>query len=272
MMEGTGRKRLLRCVSLVLFLAVLTVGMAEILMPEKGKTTKKNGSLTIDYSHKADGYVLVKAEKGKKRYKVRVKKGDVSLNYDLNNSGNYEVFPLQYGKGNYTFQLYRNVSGKKYAEAGKITVKADMKDETRCFLYPNQYVNYDEKTLAVVEAQKICADMTDPEEIFKTIRKYMSSHFSYDYFKSTSVGSGVMPDLDGAWKKNMGICQDLAAIACSMLRSLGVPAKFVIGTLGSGTYHAWMTVFINGKEVFYDPTAELNGVNKNESYTVERYY
>ncbi len=263
----------IRCISVLLLLCLLTTCLAELLLPETGKKTKKNGSLTIDYSHIDQGYVMVKSAKGKKKLKVRVKKGDVTLNYDLNNSGEYEVFPLQYGNGSYTFTLYKNVSGKKYAEEGKITLKANMKDENSCFLYPNQYINYDEETEAVIEAMELCEGMTEPQEIFNEICKYMTSHFAYDYVKAISPKmSGLLPDIDGAWTKHMGICQDLSAIMVAMLRSQGVPARMMIGTLGSGTYHAWVTAIINGEDIFFDPTAELNGVTKDETYTVERYY
>ncbi len=266
------RRTGIRCVAVALLLCFFTICAAEVLMPQEGKTVKKDGSLTIDMSNKDEGYVLVKAAKGKKKLKVRVTMGDNTLNYDLNNSGEYEVFPLQYGNGKYTFTLYRNVSGKKYSEEGKITVKAEMADENRCFLYPNQYINYTAETPAVTEACSICEGMTDPREIFDTVCKYITGHFAYDYIKSVSVKSGQLPEIDDAWEKHMGICQDLSAIMVAMLRSQGVPARMMIGTLGSGIYHAWVTAVINGEDVFYDPTAELNGVSKNETYTVERYY
>ena len=43
--------------------------------------------MTIDYSHIDQGYVMIKSKKGNKKLKVRIKKGDTTLNYDLNNSG-----------------------------------------------------------------------------------------------------------------------------------------------------------------------------------------
>ncbi len=266
------RRTGIRCVAFALLLCLVTICAAEVLLPQQGKKTKKDGSLTIDYTNKDEGYVLVKAAKGKKKLKVRVSMGDTTLNYDLNNNGEYEVFPLQYGNGKYTFTLYRNVSGKKYYEEGKITITAEMPDENRCFLYPNQYINYTAETPAVQEAASICEGMTDQREIFDTVCKYITSHFAYDYIKSVSVKTGQLPQIDEAWEKHMGICQDLSGIMVAMLRSQGVPARMMIGTLGSGIYHAWVTAVINGEDVFYDPTAELNGVSKNETYTVERYY
>jgi len=274
MKRETGWKRILnQCVSVALLLVLFVVcfGFGEVLMPASGSKTKSNGDMTIDYSHMDDGYVMVKAAKGKKKLKLRVKMGDYTLTYDLNNNGKYEVFPLQFGNGKYTFLLYRNSSGKKYSEEGKISLTADMSNELSAFLYPNQYVNYTADTAAVVEAGKICSGMTEQTKIFRTICDYMKSHFAYDYIKSVSVKAGLLPEIDDAWKKHMGICQDLAAIMVAMLRSQGVPARLMIGTLNDTTYHAWVTAVVNGEEQFFDPTAALNAVS-NGSYVTERYY
>lgn len=272
MKRRTGwRGVLIQCAALALLFVLSALSFADVLMPETGSKTKKNGGLTIDYSNMKEGYVMAKGPKGKKKLKLRMKMSDAGLNYDLNNDGKYEVFPLQYGNGKYTFSLYKNISGKKYSEEGKVTLSAKMDDELRTFLYPNQYVNYDESTPAVVEAEKICKDLKDQTEKYKTICAYMKSHFAYDYIKSVSVKSGVLPDINESWEKHMGICQDLAAIMVAMLRSQGIPARLMIGTLNASTYHAWVTAVVNGREEFYDPTAALNAVSTG-SYTVERYY
>ena len=275
MFAGTTRKRRLSML-LVLLLAicVAVISSAEILMPQAtGKKVQKDGNLAVDSSNAADGYVMVRAKKGNKRLKVVISVGGSSLKYDLNNEGEYEVFPLQFGKVNYTITLYQNVSGKKYKEKGKVTVSPKgMEDELRCFLYPNQYVNYTADTPCVLLAEEMCKDMTDQAEKFKTICKYVVSNYSYDFIKSVTVQAGVLPDINYCWDKKMGICQDLSALTCAMLRSQGVPARLVIGTLGSGTPHAWVMAVVNGEDKFFDPTAELNATNKTDSYTTERWY
>ena len=270
--KAGGKRGVLSCVTLILVCLVLFTAFSEVLMPATGKKTKKNGSLVVDYSNQEDGYVMVKAS-NKKKLKLRVKMGDnMTLDYDLRNDGTYEVIPLQYGSGKYAFTLYSNVSGKKYAEAGKMTLSVQMKDENSCFLYPNQYVNYDEKTSSVVEAASLCDGKTEPKDIYNAVCSFMKSNFSYDYIKAATIKSGTMPDIEGAWTKHMGICQDLSAIMVSMLRSQGVPAKLLIGTLGTSTYHAWVGVIIDGEEILFDPTAAISGVDGNQTYTLERFY
>jgi hypothetical protein len=235
---------------------------------------KKDGKMTIDCSNMSEGYIMVKAKKSSKKLKVQIATAGAKLNYNLNGDGEYEVFPLQFGSGKYQVKLYEHVKGKSYSEEGKVKLSVKMPDELSCFLYPNQYVSYDENTSCVKYAQEMCKDMTEQTEIYKAVCTYVVQNFIYDYIKSVSVQSmsQQMPDIEGCWEKRMGICQDLSAMTCAMLRSQGIPARLMIGTVGSNTYHAWVVAVVNGEEKFFDPTAELDASNKNETYTTERYY
>ena len=266
-------------VCLVLALAsCLVLACADLLLPEaSGTTVKKNGKMVADCSNTDQGYVMVRTGKStKKRLKVRVvaevNKQKDTLNYDLNGDGDYEVYPFQFGDRKYTVGLYENVSGKKYAEEGKISLNVALQDPNICFLYPNQYVNYNAETECVIAANEMCAGMTDPAKIYETVCDYVKTHFMYDYIKSVTVKAGVLPDIDGCWSTKMGICQDLSAVTIAMLRSQGVPARLMIGTLGSNIYHAWVTAVVNGEEKFFDPTVEVGAGSRNETYTTERYY
>ena len=271
--EGKSKRMMTACVVVVLALCFAILSLADVRMPEaSGKSVVKKGDLVVDNSHMDQGYIMIKATKSKKRYKVRITTSGAKLNYDLNSNGDYEVFPLQFGNGKYEVGLYRQASGTKYEAVGKASLKVKMEDELSCFLYPNQYVNYDETTPCVVAAAEMCSGMTDQAEIFKTVCNYIKSNFVYDFIKSVTVGKGVLPDIDGCWSSRMGICQDLSAMACAMLRSQGVPARLMIGTLGVNTYHAWVMAVVNGEDKFFDPTAELNASSKTDTYTTERYY
>ena len=261
-------------IALLLAFGVVLFSSAEVLMPEaSGKQVKSDGNLTVDSSNSADGYIMVKAKKDKKRLKVRISIGGSALNYDLNGEGEFEVFPLQFGRVNYTVTLYRNVEGKKYKPKGQVTVSPKgMEDELRCFLYPNQYVNYTADTECVKVATDLCSGMTSQPDIYKAVCDYVLKNFTYDFIKSVTDQSGQLPDIDYCWEKKMGICQDLSALTCAMLRSQGVPARLMIGTLGSGTPHAWVLAVVNGEDKFFDPTAELNASSKSDTYTTERWY
>ena len=275
MFTGMGRKRVTGVVMvLILVVCVSFFSLAEVLMPEKSGKDKTDGKLAVNAGHADLGYVMVKGPKTKTKMKVTVETGGTKLQYDINGNGDYEVFPLQLGRTNYVISLWRQVEGKKYGKIGQVKVKADMKDELSCFLYPNQYVNYTAESPCVVEACKICAGMTDQEEIFKTVTDYVVKNFDYDYIKMVTVSgsTGMLPDIEYCWTNKMGICQDLSAMTCAMLRSQGVPARLIIGQLGSGTAHAWVLAVVNGEDVFFDPTAEVGASNKAETYTTLRWY
>ena len=276
MIARMGRTRFIMCALLILVLcAAMIVAAFGIKLPEAtGKTVKKDGKMTIDCSNMSEGYIMVKAKKTNKRLKLQIAIDGSKLNYDLNNTGEYEVFPLQFGSGKYQVSLYENAGGKKYSKEGSVKLNVTMPDELSCFLYPNQYVSYDENTPCVKYASEVlCKGMTDQTEKYNAICKYViGGTFVYDYIKSVTVKPGQLPQIDECWEKRMGICQDLSAMTCAMLRSQGIPARLMIGTVGQNTYHAWVLAVVNGEDKFFDPTAELGSSSKTEQYAFERYY
>ena len=253
-------------------LLVVAITVASVWPEASGKKKKNNGSLTLDISHTEDGYVMAKSKSSKKKLKLRVKCSGETVDYDLPLDGSYMVIPLQYGSGKYSFSLYKNISGKKYSEEGKLSLSFKLENDNAAFLCPNCYVNYTKNSPAVKEALKLCKGMTSQKEIYKTITSYVKKNYQYDYIKMVQVKSGAMPDIDDCYTRHLGICQDLAALTCCMLRVNGVPAKFMIGNVNGNLYHAWCTAIVDGEDVFFDPTAEVGGINKNSSYTLERYY
>ncbi|MBE5804853.1 MAG: transglutaminase domain-containing protein [Clostridiales bacterium] len=277
MQKRSGRARiLLACVCVALFLLQTVLGYALLSNARwpsaDGEKKKSDGGLVVDASHADQGYIMAKGPKTSRKLKLRVKFGDQTLDYDLNGEGEYEVIPLQLGSGNYNCTLYKNVSGKKYAQEGRVSVNADMADANTAFLYPNQYVNYNADSAAVKKSAELCAGLDSQQERFDAIFEFIKTGFVYDYVKMVTVKPGMMPDIDECFEKRMGICQDLAAMGACMLRVQGIPAKMMIGTLENGSYHAWVVAVVDGKEILFDPTAELSAVAKNQEYTIERFY
>ncbi len=238
--------------------------------PEEGDVIKKDAKLRLDVSNTSEGYFMAKVSKEtSKRLKLRVVTGNTTLDYDLPGTGEYIVVPLQMGSGKYKVSLYENVKGKKYASAGSITIKANLTREDGAFLYPNQYVDYDITTKAVAKADDLCTGKGEKDSLY-AVCSYLKS-FGYDYVKAINIKPGMLPDIEGSWDKQMGVCQDLSAIMCCMLRTQGIPCRLVIG-YADKNYHAWTMVTIDGENVFYDPTAALNAMAKVKKYSIERFY
>ena len=238
---------------------------------EPGSQLQYSGKLRADMTNAKDGYFLAALTSASNhKMKMRVQKGDVTLTYDLNQKGDFEVFPLQLGSGHYDILLYENISGKKYSQAGYLGLDVTLTREDAAFYYPNQYVDYDLVSKAVAKADELCAGKSSLE-IYEILCDFMKTSFVYDYVKAATVKPGQLPDIDGSYDKKMGVCQDLSAIFCCMLRTQGLPARLVIG-YADKQYHAWTVTEINGKEYFFDPTAALNAISSVKDYSVERYY
>jgi len=257
-----------------LLIALIVAGLAsseDAVWPvSSGTAVSSNGKLIIDSSHADEGYVMacVSSPTGH-RLKMRVKGPQGQLDYDLSDTGAYEVFPLQMGNGGYDFSLYENVSGTKYSSAGKITLSVSLSDPSLAFLAPNQYVDYARDSLTVLKSDEL-TEGASKKEIYKTICKFISSEFTYDFVRAKTIKAGTLPEVDPCFERRSGICQDLAAVMVCMLRVQGVPAKLVIG-YADKYYHAWTVAVVDGEEIFFDPTASI-GALVAKNYQVERVY
>ena len=261
--------------ALTVYFVSVVVGYAVLagaIWPEAtGANVMYNSDLTVDLSNAAEGYVMAKINPSGNQYKLRVTKDGAQLMYDLAADGEYDVIPLQLGSGNYNFELFRNVGGSKYAQAGSLTVQAMLNTEYAAFLVPNQYVDYNQYSEAVALSEEICANCTTDMEKLDAVREYIRTTCTYDNQKAATVTAGTMPSIDYLLQNRMGICQDIAATVACMLRVQGIPTQLVIG-YANQYYHAWNNVLIDGQYYLVDVTAELNAAYSGVTYTTERFY
>lgn len=265
------------CLASLLMLLLLALGgvalatSEDAVWPEdSGEVVETDGKLMIDASHMNQGYVMccVSAPTSNK-LKMRVTYNGAVLDYDLDSEGDYEVFPLQLGSGNYEFALYENVSGSKYSSEGKIVLSAQLDDENAAFLVPNQYVDYVRTTNAVAKSDELATQ----GDIYQTVCDFMTNEFQYDFDRAqmiTKTGQFLLPDIEDCFDARAGVCQDLSAIMVCMLRVQGIPAKLIIG-YADRYYHAWTVALVDGQEVLFDPTHAIGCINAS-SYTTERFY
>ncbi len=240
------------------------------LWPKAGNVIKQSDRLKLDVSHSEDGYFMAMISRTtSKRLKLRVVTGETTLDYDLPGDGGSIVVPLQMGSGKYKITLYENTTGRKYASAGTITLTVKLKREDGAFLYPNQYVDYNQATLAVAKADELCAGKSE-REAYDAVCAYLKT-YAYDVIKAINIKPGMLPDIDDCFERRRGVCQDLAAVMCCMLRTQGIPSRLVIG-MADKNYHAWTVITLDGQDVFYDPTAALKAISIPRTYTVERFY
>ena len=276
--EGTAvrsRCRALYAAVMILLMICADTGCAEeCVWPEaSGTRVYRDGGFQIDSSNSTLGYVMIRGPKSEKELKLRIKKDDTTLTYDLNMEGQYEVFPLQLGSGRYRIQLFRNSGQNRYTEIGDYSVNTELYREDAAFLVPNQYVDYTPETKAVLMSWDMCANAATDREKFDLIRDFIRNNFVYDYMQAVnlSVRSGTLPDIDWCFTYRRGICQDLSAVAACMLRVENIPAKVVIG-YANNSYHAWVELTADGVELRYDPTADIVKQYRDVVYCPERWY
>jgi hypothetical protein len=244
-----------------------------LLLPEaSGTVTFQGNGVTIDASNTDQGYVMVRCEPSKMRLKARISTDQQTYYYDLPGGDTYSVFPLQMGDGVYTVRVMEQVEKDLYAMRFGTDIEVRLSDETLPFLYPNQYVWYDGTTKAVQKAAELAEGLSSDEEIAKQFYKFVVKHMTYDRKKAESVEKGYLPNVDEALDTGMGICFDYAELLAVMLRSRGIPAKMLIGTVTKANlYHSWNSVYLNGEWVWMDATLDGKGYDESD-YITERIY
>ena len=244
-----------------------------LLLPQASGTIVHEGAgVTIDASHTDQGYVMIRCEPSEKKLKARIGTDLQTYYYDLPGGEGYSVFPLQMGDGVYAVRVMEQVESDLYGIRFGVELDVKLSQETLPFLYPNQYVWYDASTETVKKARELASGIVGDEQITELFYDYVVEHMTYDVQKANTVGSGYLPNVDASLESGSGICFDYAALLAAMLRAEGIPTRMLIGTvMPENLYHAWNSVYLNGKWVWMDPT--LDGMDHRESdYLTERIY
>ncbi len=208
-----------------------------------GTVTYGNSLVTVDASNSSEGYVMVKYTGSNPKIKVQItKNGTETYTYNLNSSGNYEVFPFSEGSGSYAIKVFENISGNQYSQAFSQTVPVQLSNELSPFLYPNQFCNYSASSAAASLADELTKNAADELSKVASVYDWVVDNITYDDQLAATVTSGYLPNIDSVLAKKKGICFDYAALMTSMLRMENVPTKLVVGYSGSA-YHAWISVY-----------------------------
>lgn len=220
-------------------------GGTKVLTPQTGSVTYSAGAAVIDASNAAQGYVMVRYNGGGKRVKVQItRSGASTYTYDLKTDGQFEVFPLTSGDGNYKIGVYTNVSGSSYAETLVKSVEVKLSNPMLPFLFPNQYVNFNANSATVAKGGELSNGAANDLTIVSNVYNYIISNITYDTQKALSVQSGYLPKVDSILASGTGICFDYAAVMTAMLRSQQIPTRLEVGYVSGGAYHAWISTYI----------------------------
>lgn len=214
-----------------------------------GQLTMGNELVVIDYSNTAEGYFMVQYNGDNKKVIMQVnKEGYTGYQYYLT-PATVDTFPLTYGSGTYQVDVFENKDpegqGQDYYSIFSGSFEAAVGDEYRPYLYPNQYVNFNDQTQAVAFGSELVASATSELDVVYLVFDYLAKNISYDYDKADTISSGYLPtylpNVDETLETKKGICFDFAALMVAILRTQRIPAQLVTGK-ASGVDHAWVAV------------------------------
>lgn len=188
---------------------------------------------------------------------VKITRGNKTDTYLIIDNVEQNVFPFQYGDGLYTIKVYQRARGAKYALMLNNTI--NIKDTSKCWLYPTQLVWYNNRDIA--ELTNACG-AKNPDNFYD----YCFNKIKNSYFRAhrNKNNKNYIPDISKTIKKRKGTLFDKVSLFCALCRYNGFEAKYVTGYV-KDRYHVWAEVKINNEWRIYD----TKKYSKDE-YVIER--
>jgi len=256
----------------------------EILWPtQPGKLVFESNGYEIDYSNAEFGYISILSPEISVDQKAQISMNDTVYTYLLV-SNEYIVVPLQMGDGTYSIKLLRNKEGSTYVVSASTKIEVKLVDDTSAFLYPNQIIDYNKETKAIMKSFDLTLDADSEIERVYEVYNYIINNIEYDYDKAKEAQTKfILPIIDDTYLVEKGICFDYASLMTAMLRVQHIPTRVVTGYVEQG-YHAWVDVYIKdigwiNPSIYFeaevwkrvDPTFDSMG-SYNGEYQEQDYY
>lgn len=203
--------------------------------------TEGNDLVRLDLSHTNEGYIGVHYLGTNIKPKTQITLPDGTV-YTYNLSGAIDYFNLPEPSGEYTVSIYENTTGTKYSKLYRTTFNVEEVNDHIAFLYNNQFIDFNENTLAIAKSSEVVAKATSELDKIQLIFNYVVSHLDYDHELAKTVTYGYIPNLDEVLNSGTGICFDYAALMACMLRTQNIATKMEFGYVNE-VYHAWISVY-----------------------------
>ena len=175
-----------------------------------------------------------------------------------------ETFPAaDFGPGGY---------GDGAAEVATMTweqlAASGVDDRFEEFLTPTQLTSLNDELNGISE--QLRADAATPSDAGRAVCTMLKKSLKYE-----QGATGVFTSAQEAWGEKRGVCQDFSHLAIGLLRSMGIPTRYVsgylhpdseveIGKTVTGQSHAWVEWW-DGAWVPFDPT---NAKSPSQSHVV----
>jgi hypothetical protein len=205
-----------------------------------------------------------------KKIKIMIEKDSQKSFYDLKT---FSQYPLTFGNGEYIVAILENTADNKYKSISARKINVTIDDPTKVYLNQSQMLNWNENMEAIKKAKELTKGMTSNKEKAFGIYEYIVKNFKYDYDKINSIDNSYNPNTEAIFNSKSGICSDFASLYAVMLRSVGVPTKYVKGNKNDiSTYHAWNQVYLedSNKWITVDTTYDNTLFKNNMDYSFEK--
>lgn len=153
--------------------------------------------------------------------------------------------------GSFTFTIKGLVETSPGIEAGRVV-------ESRLGMYKYPHGKCIPGDALTSFIKKIKGD-EEYKKISKTREKCLYAMDKVFYsLKYVSGSTQVETTAEEAFSHGEGVCQDYAHILITVLKGLGIPARYVCGfVVGEGESHAWVEAACEGDWIAMDPTYNL---------------
>lgn len=234
----------------------------------------------IDKS-KLDSGIIKINYKSNKTVAIRVSKDNINYDYIL---GSEASIPLQLGNGEYTILILSNVEGNKYKQVHKEKISLELKDSNQLYLQSIQMIDFNDDMEAVKLAKKLTENAATEKEKVKLIYDYIVENISYDTPKAGKMPENYLPNADETLSSKKGVCYDYSALFASMLRSIGIPTKLMMGYKNDiEVYHAWNQIYLSDTDewvnidttygaAFKDQKTQPAMIREASEYKIEKQY
>ena len=217
-----------------------------------------------------------------------------TLHHDINITGQPDIYVVYDYWGNRSGMFNLMVPHRELVIESKLIVRALGKSTTAP---PNDVnlaslIKETANNLSLLELSKI-TEIDLRERINETVREFykpdLSVHtiiekcgsFIFDQFSYVKGITTIETTVREILEHRSGVCQDFAHVMLEMLRSLGIPCRYVSGYIcpnesgmrGEGATHAWIEAWMPGSGwVGNDPTNNIWVTNHHVKLAVGRNF
>lgn len=123
----------------------------------------------------------------------------------------------------------------------------------------SDYLEFDYYTLppdgVIQKASELAGGLVYRYDAVLTVMEFVHDYITYNL----EIAGQDLKDVNWVWENRVGTCDEYSVLSVSMLRSLGIPARFVHGyvysnLIGGFGPHSWIEVFLGDEWIPFDPT------------------